>query len=130
MSAPDRTFRVKNGEAFNPSPGTEFTVRLVAMGETHGLNGCLTHDQPEPLVEFYDLKYAGEDFGPLGQFVACYYLAEVVRRHAFRPFALDAGIPRWTLDDAATAAAAHGARLLAHGWLHRDGKLYSPKKVR
>lgn len=57
-------------------------VRIVRPGERHGLNGMLTNDTDEELVEFYDARYdfAQSDpdiytkwlpFG--GQFIARYY---------------------------------------------------------
>jgi hypothetical protein len=56
--------------------GRTFNVVLVRQGEAYGLDGCLTHDRVDPLVEWYDATYEGADgFGPRGQFVSQYYLS-------------------------------------------------------
>ena len=55
------------------SKGRAFTIRMVYQGDSYGLDNCLTHDETDPLVEFYDATYAGDDrFDPLGQFVTSY----------------------------------------------------------
>lgn len=40
----DNVIQVTNRE------GTTFNVRLVLKGDTYGRNGCLTHDENDPLV--------------------------------------------------------------------------------
>jgi hypothetical protein len=55
--------------------GRRFFVRFVYQGERYGLNDCLTHKEPEPMVEFYDDTYSeanGGKFGERGQFVSRY----------------------------------------------------------
>lgn len=55
-----------------------FNVRLVEQGDKYGLNLCLTHDEAEPLVEFYDASYdfdKDESGKVLGQFVSRYYMS-------------------------------------------------------
>ena len=56
-----------------------FTVIVVTQGDQYGLNDCLTHDKPDPMVEFYDTKFAGKDgFAPHGQFVSRYNLTTML----------------------------------------------------
>lgn len=45
-------------------------AKLVLKGESYGLNNCLTHDQDDPLVEFYSTK-----FQPEGYFISRYALS-------------------------------------------------------
>jgi len=52
-------------------------VKLVMKGDKYGLDNCLTHDDDEPMVEFYDLKYK-ETFGEEGQFVSRYNLGTIL----------------------------------------------------
>ena len=55
-----------------------FNVRLVEQGDKYGLNLSLTHDEAEPLVEFYDASYdfdKDESGKVLGQFVSRYYMS-------------------------------------------------------
>ena len=51
-----------------------FNVRTVLQGDKYGLNNCLTHDKPEPMVEFYDARQDPKKFGEHGQFISRYYL--------------------------------------------------------
>lgn len=61
------------------SNGREFGVNLVRMGDKYGLDKCLTHEEPKPMIEFYDLSYP-ETFGDEGQFVARYYIHTLLSR--------------------------------------------------
>jgi hypothetical protein len=76
--------------------GITFAVRLVQKGDRYGLHGCLTHDEDETLVEFYDTRYDHnsdwlEEF--TGQFVSRYY-AETLLGHE-GGLCLDGGIYDW-----------------------------------
>lgn len=91
--------------------GRPFNVRLVRQGEQYGRNGVLTHDQPDPLVEFYDATYEGKDpdtfAGNLGQFVSRYYLHTLRGtdwRNA-RILDLDGGVPEWKVTGQSVADA-------------------------
>ncbi|QGH74997.1 hypothetical protein MAL1_00251 [Bacteriophage DSS3_MAL1] len=59
--------------------GIPFTMRLVRIGDGYGRDLALTHDKNEPLVEFYDARYAcdptKEKGGEYGQFVSRYYVS-------------------------------------------------------
>lgn len=73
--------------------GTPWLVRIVREGDRYGLNDCLVHDDPKPLVEFYDLRHMHTD---RGQFVSRYY-AGTLQGHA-GGLNLDGGVPSWTID--------------------------------
>ena len=75
----------------------DFAVRVVRKGDNYGLNGCLTHDEENPLVEFYDAEY---DFTKYGQFVSRYYVSTIVEdenRLIQNGLNLDGGIAKWSL---------------------------------
>ena len=86
--------------------GVPFNVRRVGQGDRYGLDDCRTHEEATPLVEFYDARFAGEAFGPRGQFVSRYYIGPVIdslrRGHGI---CLDGGEPDWQIDDAALCRA-------------------------
>jgi|TARA_R110000744_G_scaffold342135_1_gene447286 hypothetical protein len=52
-------------------------VKIVFKEDAYGLDNCLTHNEDEPLVEFYDLAHK-ETFGDKGQFVSRYYLSTIL----------------------------------------------------
>lgn len=55
-----------------------FNVRLVMKGDQYGAQMCLTHEDDEPLVEFYDASYdfvKDVDGRVLGQFVSRYNMS-------------------------------------------------------
>jgi len=86
----------------NPSTGILFTVRLVREGQAYGRDLCLIHDKPEPLVEFYDARYAcdptRERGGEFGQFVSRYYLRTLRTGPQGRGLCLEGSVHDWTLD--------------------------------
>jgi hypothetical protein len=46
--------------------GRRFQVRCIRKGDRFGLNGCLIHDQEDPLIEFTDVTPAGGP-GPVAE---------------------------------------------------------------
>jgi hypothetical protein len=96
--------------------GRPYNVRLVEQGEQYGRNGCLTHDDPRPVVEFYDATYAGkvpdEFSGHLGQFVSRYFLftLEETEWRTMRVLDLDGGIPEWKVTGQSVADALNTIR--------------------
>jgi hypothetical protein len=63
---------------WNTESKRSFNVRIVEKGDKYGRDMCLTHDESEPLIEFYDASYDFEkdEFGKvLGQFVSRYYMS-------------------------------------------------------
>lgn len=93
-----------NAQAAEFAYGTDgrvFALRVVNQGDAYGRNGCLTHTEAAPMVEFYDTTYAGEDpdtfTGHLGQFVSRYDLDTLMSTDPSRGLALDSGIPAWTV---------------------------------
>jgi hypothetical protein len=87
-----------------------WTVRLVLKGERYGRDGVMLNEQTMPMVEFYDTEQDKAKFGPLGQFVARYYLdtlLEIRQKHPGYALALDLGIPRWTVSATHMALVEH-----------------------
>lgn len=76
-----------------------FNIRLVRQGQKYGRNDCLTHEHPESLVEFYDSRWP--KFGPLGQFVARYYLSTLMDVKG--GLNLYGGVPDWQIGATAMA---------------------------
>ncbi len=81
--------------AIDPESGIEWGVRIVSRGETYGLNNCLTHDEDDPLVEYYDRSV----FGPEGQFVSRYYLSTLGQDlwDITRGINLHGEVPSWSI---------------------------------
>lgn len=77
--------------------GRTFLVRAVRKGERYGLDDCLTHDEADPLIEFYDLSADPKKFGERGQFVSRYYASTLAKRDGLG-LCLDGGIPEWSID--------------------------------
>jgi hypothetical protein len=71
-------------------------VRFVRKGDRYGLNHCLTHEEAEPLVEFYDREFAGDTFPDEGQFVSRYYVSTLLKRGG-GALNLDDGIEAWSI---------------------------------
>ncbi len=91
--------------------GRQFFVRVVFTGDRYGLDDCLVHVKPEPVVEFFDWTYAGPNFGPRGQFVSRYYVKTLSNVEG--GLSLDGGVPEWTLDAACVRPVVEMAALLA-----------------
>ena len=89
MTAPHHDFT-------DPETERRWRVRFVRKGDRYGLNHCLTHEEAEPLVEFYDRKNAGDTFPDEGQFVSRYYVSTLLKRRGGR-LHLDGGIEAWCI---------------------------------
>jgi hypothetical protein len=97
----------------NPNPGGlvvgtfgGFTVVLLRRGDKYGLRNCLTHDKPEPMVEFYDVRQASNPgFSPIGQFVSRYNASTLLAGDRNRGLCLDGGVPSWSINACAFRAA-------------------------
>lgn len=61
--------------------GIKFNIKVILQGENYGLNDCLTHEEKDPLIEFYDSRYI-EGFDKEGQFVSSYYYS-ALKEHDF-----------------------------------------------
>ena len=48
--------------------GNKIKVCLVKRGDKYGVDGCLVHNEADPLIEFYDPRY----------FVRRYYLSTIL----------------------------------------------------
>ena len=51
--------------------GVPFLARILLPGDTYGRGGCLVHDDPRPVLEFYDGRFSHSAYG---QFVSRYRL--------------------------------------------------------
>ena len=79
--------------------GVTFNVRMVYRHHLYGLNDCLVHEEDEPLVEFYDARWAWEKgFGCDGQFVARYYATTLLERDQNYGLALYGRERDWVVD--------------------------------
>ena len=82
--------------------GKRFTVRIVREGDRYGRDDCLTHDEDEAMVEFYDATYADNGrFGPHGQFVSRYYVGTLMESRPqleARGLGLCGYEPAWDID--------------------------------
>lgn len=78
-----------------------FTARVVEQGDDYGRQFCLTHENSEPMIEFYDSRYKMPDFQKdgvhLGQFVSRYNKStfEQIKTGLF----LDSGSTDWSLNE-------------------------------
>ena len=89
MTAPHRDFT-------DPKTGRPWRVRFVRMGDRYGRDHCLTHEEADPLVEFYDRENAGHTFPDEGQFVSRYCVSTLIKRRGGR-LNLDGGIEAWCI---------------------------------
>lgn len=75
-----------------------FNVRIIREGDRYGLDDCLEL-KGEPVIEFYDCRYAGIKFGPRGQFVSRYKLSTLLDdeiRLSRLGLCLHGGVPGWS----------------------------------
>ena len=89
MTAPHHDF-------IDPETERHWRVRFVRKGARYRHNHCLTHEEDEPLVEFYDRKFAGDIFPDEGQFVSRYYVSTLLKRR-IGMLNLDGGIEAWRI---------------------------------
>ena len=93
-------------KSFVNSAGTPFHVRVVQKGDAYGRDDCLTHDEAEPMVEFYDASQDPEKFGPRGQFATRYYLSTLIKDpEHYSGLDLQGDVPSWFLDGQTLRAA-------------------------
>lgn len=88
-------------ELVDPQSNQPWTIRVVQEGDAYGQELCLTHDDPRPMIEFYDGRYV-EGFrnanggNGWGQFVSRYYI-ETLTEHPRAGLCLDGGTPSWSV---------------------------------
>ena len=86
----------------DPDTGWPWRVRFVRKGDRYGLDLCKTHEKVEPLVEFYDRKFAnkksdwGHSFPDEGQFVSRYFVSTLLKRRG-RMLNLHGGEEAWCI---------------------------------
>jgi hypothetical protein len=77
-------------------------ARFVRKGDRYGLNGFLTHNEDDPVVEFYDARFDHNEWaGFIGQFISRYCLStleEGMFELVICGLDLDGGIPDWKVD--------------------------------
>jgi hypothetical protein len=59
--------------------GNKIKVRLIKRGDKYGLSNCETHNETDPLVEFYDPRH----------FVSRYYLSTIMEIEPGQGLCLD-----------------------------------------
>ena len=59
--------------------GNKIKVCLVKRGDKYGLSNCETHDEADPLIEFYDPRH----------FVRRYYLSDILEIEPGQGLCLD-----------------------------------------
>jgi hypothetical protein len=84
-----------NAMQFTNNKGTPFMVRIVRRGQGYGRNFCITHNEDEPLIEFYDARYMHTSYG---QFVARYYMNTILDRNQNIGLDLYGGEADWKID--------------------------------
>lgn len=86
--------------------GRSFNVRVVRQGDAYGLDDRLTHDDPRPMIEWYDATHANDGrFGERGQFVSRYYVSSLAERDVDQGLNLDGGVDAWCVTAENVAAA-------------------------
>lgn len=68
-----------------------FNIKIVFQSESYGFKNTLIHHEKEPIIEFYDSRYAHTDYG---QFVARYCATTLLEPHS-NGLNLDGGVPDW-----------------------------------
>jgi|TARA_B110000263_G_scaffold232888_1_gene229293 hypothetical protein len=71
----------KIAKFYDNERGQPWTIRIIDKGDKYGLDDCLTHENEEPTVEFYDADNEHTIDKPsgimLGQFVSRYYISTI-----------------------------------------------------
>jgi len=67
----------------------KYNVRIVKKGDKYGLDHKLTHNENDPMVEFYDSRYLHSEFG---QFISRYYIGTILCLNGFYGRPLDNGL--------------------------------------
>ncbi len=87
---PEKTLDIQNKN------GRKFRAKIIRKGDQYGKDNCLTHDGDKPLVEFWDLTYQNNKFGPDGQFVSRYYVETILE--VVNGLCLQGDVPEWNID--------------------------------
>jgi hypothetical protein len=98
----DRAFYFRGIDMFSITTiaGLNLLVRMVRKYDVFGMDGCLVHDESDPLVEFYDRdhEFEGNPANIVGQFISRYYLSTLMSGDQSRGLCLDGGEPKWVID--------------------------------
>jgi hypothetical protein len=99
--------------------GIPMLVRLVRTGDRYGRELCLTHDEANPLVEFYDNRthpLDGRNENAFGHFITRYCASTLLRTDSWskgrQPLSetgldLHGGMPIYAVDAGAMAKVIH-----------------------
>jgi hypothetical protein len=87
---------------FTNPVGIPMAAKLVPVGRRYGKDMCCINDEgvafqngPQPMVEFYDLRW---DHTALGQFISRYYVS-TLRERPIGGLCLDGGVPDWHISE-------------------------------
>lgn len=80
--------------------GIPYNVRLLRKDENYGRNFVLTHDEDEPLIEFYDATKSGRysETKALGNFISRYYLSTLQKSDPDYGLALWGDFPEYVIE--------------------------------
>ena len=104
--------------------GVPFTVRRVDFGDKYGNENCLTHNEQEPLIEFYDARYPHTEYG---QFVSRYYQTSLTSKEG-NGVNLDGGIEDWKIDGKSLNEALAAVSLVGYGNMTKvvtEGRMFN-----
>lgn len=74
----------------------KWRVVIVKKGDKYGLENCLTYNEDEPAVEFFDMSSNKEQFEH-GYFVARYYISTLLLHERGMGLALYGSHAAWTV---------------------------------
>ena len=87
--------------------GRQFNIRIVPQGEKYGRNDCVTNNDTDPIVAFYDATYIQPEHGwRHGQPCSSYFATTLLSdgdEIARRGLCLHGGIKEWDIDGKAMA---------------------------
>jgi|TARA_R110000796_G_scaffold40635_2_gene100615 hypothetical protein len=90
----DKLLKIIDNDTAQP-----WTIKIIAKNDAYGRDDCLTHDDDELMVEFYDGRYI-ENFDPEGQFVSRYNLSTIANE-TDRGINLHGGVDSWSVNASA-----------------------------
>ena len=98
-----------------------WNVRILRRGDRYGLNDCLTHEEDDPIIEFYDTNRTDDEEWKRGHFVARYYVETLFDDEwdlQNQGLQLDGGVENWYVTPQAMA------RILC--WLRQEFPQFKP----
>jgi hypothetical protein len=78
--------------------GKQFAIRIISKGDNYGRNRCLTLEEDNQLVEFYDVEGAGKEyFDELGQYIERYCIETIMEIENYG-LNLSADVDVWSIE--------------------------------